>query len=144
MLTCYDVSLRKTRFLTGDIESIWALTPDKRAGGVYAAEPFVLVTFAPWEQNKKKESTSLQTEQSAVSTINHMSDRLIKQLLCYGCIIGCCHIISLSACLHRGVQFNVLIFSKSFCLMAFYQCYYDFINISISAVNDHISQRSPV
>lgn len=47
-------------------------------------------------------------------------------------------------CLHRGVQFTVLIFSKSFCLMTFYQCYYDFINISISAVNYHISQQSPV
>lgn len=38
--------------LTRDIESIWALTPQERAGGVYAAEPFVLVTFAPWEENK--------------------------------------------------------------------------------------------
>lgn len=76
------------------------------------------------------------------SRSTHHSDRLIKQLLNYGCIISCCHIISLSVCLHRRVQFNVLIFSKSFCLMTFYQCYYDFINISISAVNDHISLRS--
>lgn len=68
--------------------------------------------------------------------------RLIKQLLSCGCIIGCWHIIW--PCRLKRVQFNVLIFSKSFCLMTFYQCYYDFINISISAVNDCISLRSPV
>lgn len=78
-----------------------------------------------------------------MTAINHTSEGLIKQLLNYGCIIGCSHIIWLSVCLHRRVQFSVLISSKSFCLMTFYQCYYDFINISISAVNDHISLWSP-
>lgn len=42
-------------FLTSDIESIWALTPDQRQSGIWAnaAEPFVLETFTSWKQNTK-------------------------------------------------------------------------------------------
>lgn len=99
---------------------------------------------SPPESKTQKQSTTVKAVLSqAVVTINHMRDtRLIKQLLSCGCIIGCWHIIW--PCRLKRVQFNVLIFSKSFCLMTFYQCYYDFINISISAVNDCISLRSSV
>lgn len=152
-LTCGPNSPNSSCIITQDFRVPYRwhwvrLSADTRSKGGWRFRCWTTCTrnIRPLRAKIKKQSTSIQTVQweSAVRTINHACDTLIKQLLSYGCIIGCCRIISPSVCLHRGVQFNVLIFSKSFCLMTFYQCYYDFINISISAVNDHISQRSPV
>lgn len=84
----------KTHFLTCDVESIWALTPCDRLGGVSTTEPSVFVTFTAWEETEKKRVMKPvgmdgdRTAGDAAHPINHRNDRLITQPLTYGCIIG--------------------------------------------------------